>query len=84
MSRLSRDGLVATQPYGPMTLTEVGRKMAQESKKRHDLVYQFLLAIGVPESAAADDAGGLSIMSVRPRSSAFGSFWSGRKNTATF
>jgi DtxR family manganese transport transcriptional regulator len=59
VSRLSRDGLVATQPYGPMTLTEVGRKMAQESKKRHDLVYQFLLAIGVPESTAADDAEGI-------------------------
>lgn len=59
VARLSRDGLVATQPYGPMTLTEVGKKMALESKKRHDLVYQFLLAIGVPAAAAADDAEGI-------------------------
>lgn len=59
ISRLARDGLVSTQPYGPVMLTDVGKKMAHESKKRHDLVYQFLLAIGVPASAAADDAEGI-------------------------
>lgn len=59
VSRLSRDGLVVNQPYGPLTLTDQGRKLALESKKRHDLVYRFLRAIGVPATAAADDAEGI-------------------------
>jgi DtxR family transcriptional regulator, manganese transport regulator len=59
VARLAKEGLVITQPYGPMTLTEVGERMAAESKKRHEIVYQFLVSIGVSATTAADDAEGI-------------------------
>ena len=59
VARLAKEGLVNTQPYGPMTLTETGARMAAESQKRHEIVYQFLLAIGVSAATAADDAEGI-------------------------
>ena len=59
VARLAKEGLVNTQPYGPMTLTSVGAKMAADSQKRHEIVYRFLLALGVPPATAADDAEGI-------------------------
>lgn len=59
VQRLERDGLVSTEPYKPVELTSAGRQMAQECKERHDIVYQFLIAIGVDEAAAAVDAEGI-------------------------
>ena len=59
VSRLAKEGLVITQPYGPMTLTETGARMAADSQKRHEIVYQFLVSIGVSAATAADDAEGI-------------------------
>ena len=59
VARLAKEGLVITQPYGPMTLSETGARLATESQKRHEIVYQFLLAIGVSAATAADDAEGI-------------------------
>ncbi len=59
IARLAKEGLVITQPYGPMTLSEAGSRMATESRKRHEIVYQFLLSIGVSAATAADDAEGI-------------------------
>lgn len=59
VARLAKEGLVITQPYGPLTLTETGARMAAESQKRHEIVYEFLLAIGVSVATAADDAEGI-------------------------
>ena len=56
IARLVREGFVETQPYGPISLTDTGRRLAQNSRKRHELVYQFLLALGVSPTVAADDA----------------------------
>jgi DtxR family manganese transport transcriptional regulator len=59
VSRLQRDGLVDTQPYAPVTLTRTGRRLAEESRRRHEVVLQFLLALGVSEEAARTDAEGI-------------------------
>lgn len=59
LDRLQAEGLVARRPYGPVTLTEDGARMARDSKKRHELVYQFLLALGVSERIAAIDTEGI-------------------------
>lgn len=59
ISRLHRDGLVDTMPYGPITLTGQGEQLAESSRKRHEIVYRFLLAIGVDERTAAIDAEGI-------------------------
>jgi DtxR family manganese transport transcriptional regulator len=57
--RLQRDGLVEKLPYRSIFLTAKGRKLAIESRNRHDIVFRFLLSIGVPERQAAIDAEGI-------------------------
>ena len=59
VSRLQSSGLVATKPYRAIFLTEEGRRIADKSKRRHQIVFEFLRAIGVPEEAARADAEGL-------------------------
>lgn len=58
IGRLVRDGLVMTEPYGPLELTAAGKRLAKSSKQRHAIVYELLLAIGVdPETAQIDSEG---------------------------
>ena len=52
-------GLVSTQPYKPVRLTAKGSSLANRCRERHEIVYQFLLAIGVDPQAAAIDAEGI-------------------------
>jgi DtxR family manganese transport transcriptional regulator len=59
VSRLKRAGYLETEPYRPVTLTEKGSRLAGESRRRHEVVYQFLVSIGVPEKIAAIDAEGI-------------------------
>jgi len=59
VSRLKKEGYLDTEPYRPIQLTEKGARLAAASQQRHELVYQFLLAIGVPERIAAIDAEGI-------------------------
>ncbi len=59
ISRLKDEGLVDTRPYGPITLTTKGRRLARTSRQRHELVLDFLLAIGVGEETARIDAEGI-------------------------
>jgi DtxR family manganese transport transcriptional regulator len=40
-------------------LTESGRKLAEESRRRHLTVLDFLRSLGVPESVAQSDAEGI-------------------------
>ncbi|MGI9013805.1 MAG: manganese-binding transcriptional regulator MntR [Phycisphaerales bacterium] len=57
--RLSRDGLVIAKPREPITLTAEGRRLARHCRERHDVVYRFLLAIGVGKRIAAVDTEGI-------------------------
>ncbi len=59
ISRLENEGLVERVPYGPMSLTSAGKGMAKNSRKRHKLMRDFLMAIGVPEETADHDAEGM-------------------------
>ena len=59
VSRLQKEGYVDTQPYAPITLTEDGQKLADEARQRHEIVLDFLRAIGVSEQQAALDAEGI-------------------------
>lgn len=59
ISRLKEAGLVKSKPYGPISLTSKGRRLAKKSKERHGIVLAFLLSIGVPEDVAATDAEGI-------------------------
>jgi DtxR family manganese transport transcriptional regulator len=59
VSRLQDEGLLQTEPYRPVRLTASGRRLARESRRRHELVYRFLLALGVPPEEARRDAEGM-------------------------
>lgn len=59
VTRLVRDGLVETEPYRALFLTEAGRDLADMAKTRHRLVVAFLQAIGVEAATAHQDAEGI-------------------------
>lgn len=59
ITRLKNAGLVESEPYGPISLTSKGRRIAKKSKERHEVVLSFLLAIGVPQEVAEVDAEGI-------------------------
>ncbi len=59
IGRLVRDGYAVTEPYAPIELTPLGAKLAKQSKRRHEIVYEFLRSIGVSETTAAIDAEGI-------------------------
>lgn len=57
--RLQRDGLVASKPYRSIFLTEKGQDLAAASRRRHDLVRDFLCSLGVDRDTADADAEGI-------------------------
>jgi DtxR family manganese transport transcriptional regulator len=59
VARLQDEGLLSTERYRPIFLTPAGKRLAAKSRRRHEIVYQFLLAIGVEENIAAIDAEGI-------------------------
>lgn len=59
LARMQKSGLVTTRPYRSVFLTDEGRRVASDSKKRHEVVLEFLLALGVPAAAARADAEGI-------------------------
>lgn len=59
VARLKRDGLVESEPYGPLSLTPKGKAIAVESQKRHAVVLEFLLLLGVSRSVAEADSEGM-------------------------
>ena len=59
IARLTKEGLVETEPYRPIVLTAAGWRMARRSRARHQAVLDFLVAIGVPRRRAEIDAEGI-------------------------
>lgn len=59
VERLKNESLISAAPYKPVTLTPKGSRLAAECRQRHEIVYRFLLAIGVDEATAAIDAEGI-------------------------
>ncbi len=57
--RLVRDGLVVSKPYRSIFLTDKGQILADYCKKRHEIVYEFLIKIGVNSDTAKNDAEGI-------------------------
>ena len=59
VARLQRNGLVESQPYRSIFLTDEGRHMAEQSHDRHQIVIEFLKTIGVSDKTAEMDAEGI-------------------------
>ncbi|MCH8473830.1 MAG: GntR family transcriptional regulator [Opitutales bacterium] len=58
LEKLEKEGLVERGSKG-IALTVKGTKLALECYERHRTVESFLLALGVPENAAREDAEGI-------------------------
>ena len=59
IQRLQKDGLVTARPYRSIFLTEQGQSLAGRCKERHEIVRNFLIAIGVDAQTAEQDAEGV-------------------------
>lgn len=59
ISRLQEDGLVTSEPYRSIFLTQKGEELARWSEARHQLVVQLLRRLGVNEVDAERDAEGI-------------------------
>lgn len=59
LRRLAVEGFVITSRHSPIMLTTKGRRTAALSKARHQLLLDFLVALGVPKAAAERDVEGL-------------------------
>lgn len=59
VARLKKEGLLSTEPYQPIELTAKGKRLAVRCRQRHEIVYRFLLSIGIDETTAAIDAEGI-------------------------
>ena len=59
IQRLRRDGLVTALPYRSIFLTDSGRRLSEESRRRHEIVSEFLKSLGVPDAIAFADAEGM-------------------------
>ena len=59
MKRLVEQGLVEQEPYRAIFLTGEGWKIAEDGKRKHAIVENFLLALGVSSKVAHVDAEGM-------------------------
>lgn len=59
VARLQKEGLLSTEPYQPIELTAKGKRLATRCRERHEIVYRFLLSIGIDKTTAAMDAEGI-------------------------
>lgn len=57
--RLAEEGLLEWAPYRSIALTPKGEQVALESEKRHKLLIEFLVMLGVDRETAEHDAEGM-------------------------
>ena len=80
IGRLQRDGYVLQQPYRSIFLTEAGRALALECRRRHQIVLRFLEALGIDPETARADAEGMEHHVSEPTLTAFERFIAERKD----
>lgn len=59
LKKLEREGLVEILPYRSITLTTKGKSLALSCRRRHEIVLDFLLALGVDKATAENDSEGI-------------------------
>jgi DtxR family manganese transport transcriptional regulator len=59
LDRLAREGLVTRAKYRSVFLTDTGRALAAECRRRHEIVVQFLIRLGLDAETAERDAEGI-------------------------
>ena len=59
VTRLQKSGLIQSQPYRSIFLTDEGRNLAAKCKARHRVIVEFLKKLGVSGETAMHDAEGI-------------------------
>jgi DtxR family manganese transport transcriptional regulator len=59
LKRLQDEKLIAQEPYRAIFLTAEGKRLASEGRRRHRIVVDFLIRLGVPLEVARIDAEGI-------------------------
>ena len=59
VKRLQGEKLLSTAPYRPIELTAKGKRLASRVRERHEIVLDFLMAIGVDQTTAEIDSEGI-------------------------
>ena len=59
LKRLINFKLAKSEPYRSIFLTEEGEKLATQSKEKHEIVYNFLIKLGVSRKTAEIDSEGI-------------------------
>jgi DtxR family manganese transport transcriptional regulator len=59
VQKLSRDGFLRYEKYRGIVMTAKGRATATEMRRRHHLIRQFLMSLGVDPKTADMDAEGM-------------------------
>ena len=57
--RLQLQGYIKKEPYRSIFLTMKGQKIASRSRKRHNIVYNFLINLGIDKKTAIADSEGI-------------------------
>lgn len=56
VSILKKDGYITVEENGHITLTESGKTVAEKIYSRHNILTDFLIALGVDRETAVEDA----------------------------
>jgi DtxR family manganese transport transcriptional regulator len=59
LARLAKAGLVRTARNAPAVLTPAGRRLATRARRRHEIVWRFLVALGLDSATADREAEGI-------------------------
>lgn len=59
LKRLISYNLAKSEPYRSIFLTNEGKKLASISKQKHQIVYNFLVKLGVSKKIAQSDSEGI-------------------------
>ena len=59
IKRLIKEELVKSERYKNIFLTKVGKVLAEKSNTRHEILYKFLIKLGVPNKVAEIDSEGM-------------------------
>ncbi len=59
MKKFRENGYIETEADGHITLTEEGRRIAEQTLERHNVIAKIFMSLGVDEETAYQDACGV-------------------------
>lgn len=59
LARMKREGFIRRERYRSIFLTDAGQALAEECRRRHQIVLRFLISLGLDAETAEHDAEGI-------------------------